>query len=142
MTDTMLGNDSLSRPVTTTLVDGAPTTIDRLNLLASIEGVYQPYFKQLLKEVQLLTNESATHFAALSRLRQQQRQLSDALMELLEPAVSNIVTEAVDDLEQQIDEKVRDAVSDEVPDAVTNKVQDILSDELSDALSDLRIVRR
>ena len=142
MSDTMLGTDELSRPITTTLVDSASTTLDRLVLLASIEGVFQPYFKQLLKDVQLLMNESGIHISALTRLRQQQRQLSDAIMELIEPAVSNIVTEAVHDLEQEMQDKIRDAVSDEVSDSVNDKVQEIVSDEVSDALADLRIVRR
>lgn len=142
MSDTMLGTDELSRPITTTLVDSASTTLDRLVLLSSIEGVFQPYFKQLFKDVQLLMNESSIHISALTRLRQQQRQLSDAIMELIEPAVSNIVTEAVHDLEQEMQDKIRDAVSDEVSDSVNDKVQEIVSDEVSDALADLRIVRR
>jgi type VI protein secretion system component VasK len=142
MSDTMLGTDELSRPVTTTLIDGASTTIDRLVLLSSIEGVFQPYFKQLLKDVQLLMNETSIHLSALTRMRQQQRQLSDAIMELIEPAVGQIVTEAVHDLEQEMEDKIRDAVSDEVSDSVNDKVQEIVSDEVTDALSDLRIVRR
>jgi hypothetical protein len=141
-----LGTDNLSRPINSDHVQSATTSIEKLKLLASIDGPLQNHLNWILQDVEALKNRNEAMARNNDAQMQRIKVFATAFFDLFGAYLSEFIKEDVDTI---IDDKLCDYVEESdvamhIRDALNDNdtISDIVDDSVRAALDDLRIVRR
>lgn len=123
-----LGNDELSRPVTSDAISSAPVLKAKLALLASIVGPQQRHLEDCLRLATIQT-ENLDHY------RKQCDTLRTALSDMVRPEIRVLIEKAFDERADSL--VTMDEVRDEITDTLRSKTADFLhSDNLAEHIAD------
>ena len=134
--------DDMGRTVSADDITNCENLRAKLKLMASLEGPLQRHLKDIAAYVDRLEGSYSDLEGLVGKMRTKQSALTDALMGILEPSITDLLREDANDAIRDI---ATDAASDAISEferRVDDQINDTVSDAVIDMVSDLRIVRR